>query len=45
MPENINDLLDPGYLEVEAGWCVLPNGAGYLANMVKMPGVSVDMIN
>jgi hypothetical protein len=44
-PENINDLLNPGYLEAEAGWCVLPNGAGYIANHVKMPGVSVDMIN
>lgn len=43
--EKINDLLDPGYHEVEAGWCVLPNGAGYIANLVPMPGVTVDMIN
>jgi hypothetical protein len=43
--ERINDLLNPGYFEVEAGWCVLPNGAGYIANYTPMPGVTVDMIN
>jgi hypothetical protein len=43
--EKINDLLNPGYHEVEAGWCVLPNGAGYVANYVPMPGVTVDMVN
>ena len=43
--ENLNDLLNPGYLEVEAGWCVLPNGGGYVANYLPMPGVTVDMIN
>ncbi len=30
-PEEINRLLDPGYMEVETGWCNLPNGAGYIA--------------
>jgi hypothetical protein len=43
--EKINDLLDPGYHDVEAGWCVLPNGAGYIANRVPMPGVTVEMVN
>lgn len=43
--ERINDLLNPGYLEVETGWCILPNGAGYVANHLPMPGVTVDMIN
>jgi phloretin hydrolase len=43
--ENLNDLLDPGYHEVESGWCILPNGAGYIANHTKMAGVSVDMLN
>ena len=43
--ENINDLLNPGYLEVESGWCILPNGAGYVANRTPMPGVTVDMVN
>ena len=43
--ENINSLLDPGYHEVEDGWCVLPNGAGYVACHKLMPGITVDMIN
>ena len=43
--EDINDLLNPGYFEVETGWCVLPNGAGYIANYTPMPGVTADMIN
>jgi phloretin hydrolase len=43
--ERINDLLDAGYHEVETGWCVLPNGTGYIANYTPMPGVTVDMVN
>lgn len=43
--ERINDLLDPGYHEVEAGWCALPQGGLYIANHMKMPGVTVDMVN
>ncbi len=43
--ENINDLLDPGYHDVEAGWCALPQGGLYIANHLKMPGVTVEMIN
>lgn len=43
--EHLNDLLDPGYLEVEAGYCSLPNGAAYVANHTPMPGVTVEMIN
>jgi len=43
--ERLNDLLNPGYLEAEAGWCVLPNGAAYVANQTSMPGVTVEMLN
>jgi hypothetical protein len=43
--ENINDLLDPGYLPGETGWCVRPDGTGYVAVNNKMPGVTVDMVN
>ena len=43
--ENINDFLNPGYFEVETGYCILPNGAGYLAVNNKMPGVTADMVN
>jgi len=45
MPENINDLLNPGYMEVETGWCNLPNGAGYICVNNKMPGVTVEMLD
>ena len=44
-PENMNDLLNPGYHEVESGWCIMPNGSGYVANHTKMPGVTLEMIN
>jgi len=44
-PEEINRLLDPGYMEVETGWCNLPNGAGYICVNNKMPGVTVDMLD
>jgi hypothetical protein len=43
-PEQINDLLKPGYLDVEIGWCEMPNGGGFIANMNKMPGVTANMI-
>lgn len=43
--ERINDLLNPGYQEVESGWCILPNGTGYIANHIVMPGVTVNMLN
>lgn len=43
--ENINDLLNSGYMEVENGYCILPNGAAYAAINTKMPGVTTEMIN
>jgi phloretin hydrolase len=42
-PEQLNDLLNPGYLEVESGWCQMPNGGGFIANLTPMPGVTADM--
>jgi hypothetical protein len=44
MPEDINRLLDPGDFEVETGWGMMDNGAGYLAVRHEMPGVTVEMI-
>jgi phloretin hydrolase len=41
----INDMLNPGYHEVEAGWCALPQGGLYVANLLKMPGVTVAMVD
>lgn len=43
--EDLNDLLKPGYLASESGWCVLDSGAGYVSNHTRMPGVTVDMLN
>ena len=43
--ERINDLLNPGYLEAERGWCVLPNGCGYVSAMCEMPDVTAEMFN
>ena len=40
-----NRLFEPGYLEAEAGWCILPDGTGYLANLTKMPGVTPEMFD
>lgn len=41
--EKCNDLLNPGYFPVEVGYCVLENGAGYVSNLTKMPGVTPEM--
>lgn len=45
MPENINDLLNEGYHEVENGYCILENGAAYVAVNNVFPNVTVDMVN
>jgi hypothetical protein len=44
-PEQVNDLLNPGYLDVETGWCVLPNGAGFVADCCRYQGVTAEMID
>lgn len=43
--ENRNDLLNPGHLAAEQGYSLLPDGSGYIANYVRMPGVTVEMID
>lgn len=42
---NRNDLLKPGYLEKEVGYCVMPDGSGYVAMFTKLPGVTKEMIH
>ncbi len=44
-PEQMNDLLNPGYLDVEIGWCNLPNGAGFIASQNQYMGVTAEMID
>jgi len=44
-PEQMNDLLNPGDLAAETGWCNLPNGAGFIANRILYPDVTAEMID
>lgn len=43
-PEDINRLMEPGYLPGEMGYCVLPDGTGYAAVRTGMPGISPEML-
>jgi hypothetical protein len=43
--QNRNDLLNPGYLPAERGWCMMPDGTGFVAGLTQMPGVTADMID
>ena len=38
-------LLDDGYLETETGFCRMPDGSGFAATKVFMPGVTTEMID
>lgn len=44
-PEQMNDLLNPGDLRMEVGWCNLPNGAGFIANRNVYKNVTPEMID
>jgi hypothetical protein len=44
-PEQLNDLLNPGDLAVEIGWCNLQNGAGFIANRVLHPHATAGMVD
>ena len=43
--EDRNDLLNPGYLKEEVGYCITPEGAPYVAMLTKMPGVTAEMFD
>ena len=43
--EQMNDLLKPGHLPGETGYCTLPNGGAHVAVRHPMPGVTADMVN
>lgn len=43
--EHLNDLLKPGYLASEIGYCTLSDGTGYVSSIVKMPGVTPEMFD
>jgi phloretin hydrolase len=38
-------LLDKGYLPCERGYCVMPDGTGFVAGLTKMPGVTMEMLD
>jgi len=40
----INQLLDPGYHEVETGYCITNDGLGYVAVNNVFPGCTIDMM-
>jgi 2,4-diacetylphloroglucinol hydrolase len=42
-PDGLNSLLDPGYHEVENGYCELPDGSAYVASRVPFPGCTGEM--
>ncbi len=41
---HLNNLLNSGDLPRESGWCQMPDGTGYIANRLPMPGVTVEMM-
>ena len=43
--ERMSDLLDPGYLSGETGYCTLPSGGAYVAVNHPMPEVTKDMVD
>lgn len=43
--EDRNDLMKPGYLDVETGYTVMPDGSGFAATLVMMPGVTPQMLD
>ena len=43
--ERINDLLNPGYLPVENGYCHMPDGSIFVAVLTDMPKVTGEMLD
>ena len=41
----IDKLLEPGLIEGDNGYCLLPNGCGYAAVRSELPGVTLEMNN
>ena len=43
--ERLNDLLNPGYLAIENGYCTMPYGAIFVAVRTEMQQVSGEMLD
>ena len=44
-PFELNKLFDPGYMDMECGFCQLPDGGAMLANITDMPNVTPEMFD
>lgn len=44
LAKDIARLLEPGYDEVETGYCVMPDGSGYVCVNNTFPNVTIEMI-
>ena len=44
LPSAVDELLDADTATAKSGWCILPDGAGYMALDYELPGLSVDMV-
>ena len=44
-PEEMNRLFDDGYLDLELGYCNLPNGTAVLCNKTFFPGCTPEMFD
>jgi hypothetical protein len=43
--ENVNDLLNPGYLPLENGYCRMPDGSFFVAVRTEFSGVTKEMLD
>ena len=43
--QNRDELLRPGYLPCELGYCTMPDGSGFIAHYVRMPNVTLEMLD
>lgn len=43
--QNRNDILNPGDLSTEIGYCRMPDGTGFVAMRTEMPQVTVEMLD
>ncbi len=44
-PDQVDLLFEPGYLPAERGYCALPDGSAYMANLLFLPDVTPEMFD
>lgn len=45
LPGAVDALTEPGLVEGDEGYCLLPNGVGYAATRTELPNVTIEMNN